>query len=590
MGRSGKPRGLRLRTKVTAALLALALVPLGIMTVVLVRVNLARLERTAKEYRMAVAGDAVRAVRGVVDRARTELQSVGAALADPAADVEERVRVARAHLLGARFVDVAALYDREGAHVDTLTARQAVDHAERPAVLDPELRERLLGDGVAYLPVVRSPGGRALLPILVPLRQGDAPRLWGFLWTAVDLATLSRDISETSRRRFTGDRERITVIDDQLRVVVHADPARILESLEGRGMAAGLRPGAAPLRSVDADYAAQYDLDDEAWLGVLVPIPELRWGVIVEQPRAEAYAGVRTTWRTAATVGATFLGVALVVGLLLGRRIARPVVAVAAAAGKVAAGDFATRVDVRTRDEVGEMAGAFNAMAGALGEYRERVVEETRIRTNLSRYLSPDVVETIVQRKDELRLGGERREVTVIFADVVAFTPLAERFEPERIVGILNELFTFLTEIVFRHGGIIDKFLGDAVMAVFGAPYAHEDDAVRAARAAEEMMRWLEVGNARWRKELGTDLQLAIGMNTGLAVAGNIGSQKRMEYTVIGDAVNVAARLETIARPGQILMTRDTMERISGEFRATFLTSMQLKGRQGPTEVYALTE
>jgi class 3 adenylate cyclase len=227
-------------------------------------------------------------------------------------------------------------------------------------------------------------------------------------------------------------------------------------------------------------------------------------------------------------------------------------------------------------------------MAADLDGYEKRVVEETRIRTDLGRYLSAEVVEGIIHRTIELELGGERREVTVLFADVVAFTPLTEAHPPEQVVATLNELFTILTEIVFRHGGIVDKFIGDSVMAVFGAPRAVPDSAVAAARAAEEMLAWLETGNVRWRKQLGRDLELAIGMNTGEVVAGNLGSERRMEYTVIGDVVNTAARLETLARPGQVLMTEATQRRLGEAFEVEPLGEHALPGRKKPLVIYAL--
>ncbi|HRE91201.1 MAG TPA: adenylate/guanylate cyclase domain-containing protein, partial [Myxococcota bacterium] len=176
------------------------------------------------------------------------------------------------------------------------------------------------------------------------------------------------------------------------------------------------------------------------------------------------------------------------------------------------------------------------------------------------------------------------------FADVVSFTSLADEREPEVAVAILNELFTIVTEIVFQHGGIIDKFIGDCAMAIWGAPDGHPDDARRAVRAAEAILRWLEVGNARWRKQLGRDIELAIGIHTGVAVVGNIGSEKRMEYTAIGDAVNVAARLERLARPGQILMTRETMQRVADEFPSQSLGTYNIVGRSRPSEIYVLSE
>jgi adenylate cyclase len=146
---------------------------------------------------------------------------------------------------------------------------------------------------------------------------------------------------------------------------------------------------------------------------------------------------------------------------------------------------------------------------------------------------------------------------------VVGFTRLSETQPPEVIVALLNELFTFATEIIQRSGGIIDKFIGDCIMAVWGTPQSRPDDALRAVQAAEQLRRWLEVGNRRWRERWGIEIQLAIGIHTGQAVAGNVGSEKRMEYTVIGDTVNVAARIESMAQAGQILVSEATRERIA---------------------------
>jgi len=364
----------------------------------------------------------------------------------------------------------------------------------------------------------------------------------------------------------------------------------VLASAADRGMLASFRSDPGLLRHVDAEVAADYAVDGRQVLGVLVPIPETGWGVVVEQDEAEAYHAVRTLWRTALAVGLGAALAAALLGLFAGRRLSAPIVSVAQAAHKVAHGDFSVRVEVERRDEVRDLADSFNSMATDLVDYRDRLVEETRIRTDLSRYLSPEVVEGVVTHRRALELGGERRLVTVVFADLAGFTPLAEQQPPERVVAVLNELFTFLTEIVFRHGGMVDKFVGDCVMAVFGIPDGRPDDALRAVRAAEEMMRWMEVGNARWSRELGTDLRLGIGINTGTVLAGNIGSRKRMEYTVIGDVVNIASRLESLARPGQVLMTVATAARVRDEMPCTHVVTHRFPDKTEDTEIWALSE
>ena len=185
-----------------------------------------------------------------------------------------------------------------------------------------------------------------------------------------------------------------------------------------------------------------------------------------------------------------------------------------------------------------------------------------------------------------MKLGGERREISVLFADVVAFTPIADSLAAEDTVALLNELFTILTEIVFRHAGTVDKFIGDSVMAIWNAPEIQRDHARRAIAAAEDMMRWLEAGNQGWRQKYGVVVELAIGINSGQAVVGNVGSETRMQYTAIGDAVNVAARLESIARPQQILVTKSTKEAAGEGYELVPLGPRQLVGRQESVNLY----
>jgi class 3 adenylate cyclase len=194
----------------------------------------------------------------------------------------------------------------------------------------------------------------------------------------------------------------------------------------------------------------------------------------------------------------------------------------------------------------------------------------------------------VVRREQEMGLGGARRDITVLFADVVGFTPLSEKLAPEAIVDVLNDLFTILTEIVFRHGGTVDKFIGDCVMAFWGAPEAQEDHASRALDAAKDMLRFIEIGNARWKKKHGIEIQLAIGVNSGAAIVGNIGSEVRLEYTAIGEVVNLAARLEAIARPQQILLTSSTKDAAGDMHDFIDIGLQQLAGRSTKLNVYSV--
>ncbi|HNT25709.1 MAG TPA: adenylate/guanylate cyclase domain-containing protein, partial [Anaerolineales bacterium] len=183
-------------------------------------------------------------------------------------------------------------------------------------------------------------------------------------------------------------------------------------------------------------------------------------------------------------------------------------------------------------------------------------------------------------------LAGERRVVTVLFADIAGFTSLAESMDPEEVLMRMNECFDILVPIIEKYGGSIDKFIGDEIMALFGAPYAHEDDPVRALRAALEMMKAQQDHN----DGRGIQLSLHIGINTGLAIAGGIGSKGRQTYSVLGDAVNVAFRLKSASQPGEILVGPDTFRLTAPLFTFEALDPVQVRGRNEPVSIYRVLE
>ncbi|MDD5556225.1 MAG: adenylate/guanylate cyclase domain-containing protein [bacterium] len=211
---------------------------------------------------------------------------------------------------------------------------------------------------------------------------------------------------------------------------------------------------------------------------------------------------------------------------------------------------------------------------------------EVRRRNNLQRYLPPGLVEQVIDGRREINLGGEIREVTVLFSDIRDFTRLSEELPPNEVVGTLNEYFSEMTRIAFRREGTIDKFIGDALVVVFGAAFTHGDDPSRAVETAIDMQRAVEVLNERWRGEGRATLRIGIGINTGDALYGNVGSEQRMELTVIGDAVNLAARLAEIAPGGGILVSGATWRAVEGRVRGERMEPVRVKGKAEPVEVH----
>lgn len=218
--------------------------------------------------------------------------------------------------------------------------------------------------------------------------------------------------------------------------------------------------------------------------------------------------------------------------------------------------------------------------------FAERIRQEALIRENYERFFTPHLAAQISAAPDRLRLGGERRKVAVLFTDIRGFTPLAARLTPDETAKLLTEYFTEMADCVFRHGGTLDKFIGDAVMAQWGAPISNPDDADRALRAAQDMMHAVQRLNARWQAQGRPALHVGMGLNYGEAFAGFLGSERRIEYTVIGDTVNVASHVCGAAQGGEILVTEAFRDALSAPYPLQPRSPLHLSGRSEPYTVY----
>ena len=226
------------------------------------------------------------------------------------------------------------------------------------------------------------------------------------------------------------------------------------------------------------------------------------------------------------------------------------------------------------------------AVAIENSQFAERIRREALVRSNFERYFAPQLAARIAGSAEATRLGGDKRTVSVLFSDIRGFTALSESMNPDAMATLLTEYFTEMVECVFRHGGTLDKFIGDAVMAQWGAPLGNADDADRAMAAAIDMMSALDALNTRWRTEGRPTLEIGIGLNHGEAFAGNIGSERRLEFTVIGDTVNTASRLCSAADGGEILLSDEMRRALSSPPRLEVCPPMELKGKSQAVPVY----
>ncbi len=209
-----------------------------------------------------------------------------------------------------------------------------------------------------------------------------------------------------------------------------------------------------------------------------------------------------------------------------------------------------------------------------------------------SSYVSPQLLQIIIKNPESLKLGGEKRRITVLFSDIRGFTSLSEKLDPEKLVNLLNTFLTPMTEIILRNGGMLDKYIGDAIMALFNAPVNVEGHAERACSSALEMVRRLEELNPKFEKEYGVRLSIGIGINTGEAVVGNMGSKQRFDYTAIGDTVNLASRLEGLTKlyGVNIILSEFTKREVGDEFLTRKLDVVRVKGKERAVAIYELLE
>jgi adenylate cyclase len=305
-------------------------------------------------------------------------------------------------------------------------------------------------------------------------------------------------------------------------------------------------------------------------------VGKVRLAISQEGILQHAHAAKVFLWVLAMIV--TGLGIAL--SVILGIYFARPIKKLAEGAKALGLGHLDHRVRIKRTDEFGDLAYAFNRMAEDL-EINEK------IKASFGRYVTPEIVDKILANPDDRWMKGAKVEVSVLFVDIRDFMSFSDHMNSEQIVDLLNDYFTRVTDVAIKEGGHINKFVGDEAMVVFGAPVPNPDHAKAAVRSALEIQK--EIRRLNQVKRVGhEDIRIGIGINSGQMVAGNLGSQRKMEYTVIGDHVNIASRLTSLAKAGEILVSGWTYDLIENKesLRVEERGRVSVKGRREEVIIY----
>ncbi len=366
------------------------------------------------------------------------------------------------------------------------------------------------------------------------------------------------------------------IINAQGRVMAHSDHDRLGETFQG------FNTGQVRYQEKVATYFRYIAESGENLLNMSRKI------TFKEQELGEVHVGVSLDFirglvaeRTLsiAAVGAVVLFFSILIAVGLGFHFSRPVKALAEATKEISQGNYRHRVTLHRNDELGSLAVAFNRMSRQL--WKTSLMQKT-----FGKYVGADVLDMIMANPEIEWLKGHRREVTILLTDIRGFTAFSEGREPEEIVERLNEYLEIATATILHFGGYVDKFIGDAVLGVFGVPVYHKDHVERGVRASLEIQRALSEAARQGDNPLLTSV--GIGVNTGVAVAGNIGSQVKMEYTVIGDTVNLASRINGLARAGETILSQTVLDYLGDRLAVEPLPPQKLKGKTGAVTLYKL--
>lgn len=560
-----------LRNKLLIFAILIAVVPLVVAGRSMIRIAQDELKSSANGELVAVAEQLVSEINDRSERTwLAPLLLIRNALDDERLGVPEKIALLT---LGIKDIpEFAALQITvEGAPVPVVVTNSIFSKRLATAGLDPLAVLRLPAEAVeAAADSGEFHVGRAahipetddwLATIVLPLRTrfAGAPSV---LSVRVDLDRTRRFL-ETHPFAKTGF---VTIVDTQARRVF--DPGRAdLAGVSFVGEAVGLLNGGT--RTIAAvPYTRP---DGEPMLGAYAFPRAFDWAILVEKRQRDAYIAVDRMIDSLLRWIVAGLAVAGVGALLLAFRISRPIVEIDRVAGEVAKGNFQARVQgVRSHDEIGELARRMDDMVVGLNE-----------RFHLQKFVSGGTMLAIRDSEGGIRLGGQRRRATMLFSDIRGYTAFSERVDPEVVVEMLNLYFQHQAEIVQSHGGDVDKYVGDQLLAVFQGENMVED-AVRAAIRIQEQTSELSREHPEW------GLALGIGIHAGDVVMGAMGSTDRMDYTVLGDNVNLAARLCSHAAPGRILLSESAREAVGNcpEFTTAALPPLAVKGKRAPVPVF----
>jgi adenylate cyclase len=413
------------------------------------------------------------------------------------------------------------------------------------------------------------PNGAPLLTLGIPFVRNDSQVVTHVAIADIRLDGLQKPFSRVTDRTFY-------LIDKDGTLLAHPNDKIVLEGKSFRDLEIVKKTLASKVLQGETKF-----FDSEVKKNFIGSFAQTQYGpaVIAQASEEIILEPARYVRRQAFLITGLVLSGAIFFVFWFSISLTNPIEILVDVTRKVAAGNFDVHADIKSHDEVGELAGSFDAMVDGLKE-------RDKIKNVMNKFHGSAVTDDLM--KGDLQLGGVNKQVTVFFSDIRDFTKFSEGHTPEEVVGMLNEYFEIMVGIVNKNNGVVDKFIGDAMMAIWGAPNTTGEDEYYALKASLEMRQALEALNALRISRNQVEIKIGIGLNSGPAISGTIGSSERMEYTVIGDTVNTASRIEssTKAFGTDLLISGETLDRIKERFVTEYAGAAEVKGKAEPLKMY----
>ncbi len=413
------------------------------------------------------------------------------------------------------------------------------------------------------------PNGAPLITIGLPFVRTDSGVITHVAVADLRLDGIQKPFSKITDRTFY-------LIDREGTLLAHPDDKLVLEAKNLKNSEIVQKTLASKVLQGETKF-----FDDALQKSFIASFAQTQYGpaVIAQASEDIILEPARYVRRQALFITGLVLSGAVFFVFLFSITLTNPIEKLVEVTRAVAAGNFDVHADIKSHDEVGELASSFDAMVDGLKE-------RDKIKNVMNKFHGAAVTDDLM--KGDLQLGGINKQVTVFFSDIRDFTKFSEGHTPEEVVQMLNEYFEIMVAIVTKNHGVVDKFVGDAMMAIWGAPKSTGEDERYALKACLEMRQALEELNKIRMSRGQVEIKIGMGLNSGPAISGTIGSSERMEYTVIGDTVNTASRIEssTKAFGTDLLISGETLTRVEGKFVTEFAGAAEVKGKAEPLKMY----